>query len=129
MGSEQLGVADEARFDSKPMVVTFEMAAENVINLGAFGARSKEAHVAPEDVEELGEFVEPAVAEEATTGEYDPMIKGNQLGSEHPGRISRQRTELVHGKGLLVTSETLALVNDWPSIDREDQERNTSEKW
>ena len=129
MGSEQLGVAHETGFDRKPMVVTLEIAAEILVNLGALGSRSKEDHVALEDVEELWKLVEPAVAEEAPTGEHDPMAEGNQVGPEHSGCATLQRAELVHGEGLLVAPEALALVEDWLPVDCEDQKRNANEKW
>ena len=129
MGSEQLGVAHETGFDRKPTVVTLEMAAEILVNLGALGSRSKEDHVALEDVDELWQLVEPAVAEEAATGEHDPMVEGDQVGPEHSGCTTLQRAELVHGEGVLVAPETLALVEDWPPVDCEDQKRNADEKW
>lgn len=70
------------------------------------GARADEGHLAKEDVEELGEFVEGGFAEEAADFGQARILAGLWAGAEGVG-VGAHGAELVEGEGLAAAAGTL----------------------
>lgn len=76
-----LGPAGDAGEDGVAVAVEGDLLGEGFDELGAFGARSDDGHVAPEDVEELGEFVDAEFAEPAAEGGDAGVVAGGPDGA------------------------------------------------
>lgn len=103
-----LGPAGHAGFDEVAREVVRNLAGEAVGVVGAFGARADEAHVAAQDVPELGKFVEVPAAHPGADAQEAGVVGGGALREVvGGGGVGAHAAEFPHAENARAGAEAL----------------------